>query len=189
MSIKVALVLLFFSASGNVLAEDFFGQGGFSSLVSDNRAHQVGDTLTVLIVESTEAKSRAGSGSETKVDIDASIYTTQTKESAGLGYGRDSIDDANTRREGYFKGQISVRVNSVDEFGMLNISGEQVLLINGEEQRIGLSGVVRPIDVRDDNTVLSSRLTNSRIEFNGNGVVNDGQTPGIISRIFGWFGL
>jgi len=185
--ILCAWILLFGSCTA--IAENFFDQGGFVSLVSDNRAHKVGDALTVIIVESTKAESRAGTGSETSIDIAANVITTTAREKAGLGYDRDSADDANTKREGKFKGQLSVRVVGVDEHGMLNVTGEQLLLINGEEQRIALTGYIRPIDVRDDNTVLSSRVTDARIVFNGNGVVNDGQSPGVLSRIFSWFGF
>lgn len=189
MGIRIICAWVILCCSCSVMAEDFFDQGGFVSLVSDNRAHKVGDTLTVLIVESTKAESRAGTGSESNLDLSARFMTTTAMEKAGIGFDRDSGDDANTKREGNFKGQLAVRVVEVDEHGMLKVAGEQVLLINGEEQRIALSGYVRPIDVRDNNTVISNRLTDARIEFNGEGVVNDGQSPGLFTRILSWFGL
>lgn len=182
-------LVLLMAISGFSLAESFFGQGQLISLVADNRAHIVGDALTVIIVESTKAESRAGSGSESSFGVGADLFTPSISEKAKIGYDRDSADDANTKREGNFKGQISVRVVDIDEYGMLKVSGEQLLVINGEEQQISLTGYIRPIDVRDDNTVISTRVTDARIEFSGDGVVSDGQSPSIFAKIFSWFGL
>ncbi|KUI97025.1 flagellar basal body L-ring protein FlgH [Vibrio sp. MEBiC08052] len=189
MKVKILAGVFLWLLIADAHAEDFFQSGGFVSLVSDNRAHQIGDTLTVLIVENTKAASRAGTGSDSKTDISANLLSPEDQKRFGLGYNRGSQGDANTQREGRFKGQIAVKVIDIDPHGLLQVSGEQLLLINGEEQRIALTGLLRPIDVRDDNTVLSSRITDAHIEFDGAGDVNDGQSPGLITRIFNWLGL
>jgi len=64
------------------------------------------------------------------------------------------------------------------------VAGQQSLKINGEEQRITLSGVVRRRDIGDDNTVLSSHIADARIRFDGAGFVNDQSKPSWFARFF-----
>jgi len=196
---KHLLILLVFGGllPSLVSAESFYNKNSYRSLVADNRAHQVGDNLTVLIVESTQAGTRAGTGSLSEFDSDfnisASAYDSVAQSKAGakagLGYGRDSKDSANTSREGHFSGQLAVRVVGIDEHGMMQVVGEQSLIVNGEQQLVRISGLVRVMDVRADNTVLSTRMSDAQIEFNGEGVVSDGQEPNIFSKFFNMFGL
>jgi flagellar L-ring protein FlgH len=82
-----------------------------------------------------------------------------------------------------------VRVIGINENGDLVVAGEQSLEINGEEQLITLSGIVRPRDVTGDNTVLSSRIADARIRFAGEGFVTDQSKPGLLARIFNFLGL
>jgi flagellar L-ring protein precursor FlgH len=77
----------------------------------------------------------------------------------------------------------------VNETGDLLVSGRQSLKINGEEQRIVLSGLVRKVDIADDNTVLSSRIADARIEFDGRGFVANQSKPGWLARFFTLLGL
>jgi flagellar L-ring protein FlgH len=78
---------------------------------------------------------------------------------------------------------------AIEPNGNLKVSGQQSLRINGEEQLITLSGVVRPRDVADDNSVLSSRIADARIRFDGKGFVTDQSKPGWLARLFQYLGL
>jgi len=69
------------------------------------------------------------------------------------------------------------------------VSGAQSLKINGEQQLITLSGVVRTRDIAADNTVLSSRIAEARIRFDGRGFVSDQSKPGWLARFFAFLGL
>ena len=79
--------------------------------------------------------------------------------------------------------------DSVDHNGNLLISGEQDILVNKERQRIALSGLVRQADIGPDNTVVSSRIANARIDFKGDGLLARQQSPGLLGLIFRLFGL
>ena len=94
-----------------------------------------------------------------------------------------------TRRKGTLRGQITATVVELNEIGHMVVAGEQKLVINGEEQSINVIGTLRPEDVDNSNTVLSSRLTNSRIEFTGQGIVSSAQKPGIIVGVLRFLGL
>jgi flagellar L-ring protein precursor FlgH len=82
-----------------------------------------------------------------------------------------------------------VRVTGLTPNGDLTVQGEQELLLNGERQLIVLSGVVRPRDIAENNTVSSSRLADARIEFDGEGFIADKSKPGWIARFFAAIGL
>jgi flagellar L-ring protein precursor FlgH len=66
------------------------------------------------------------------------------------------------------------------------VSGEQLIKVNDERQEIVLSGRVRPIDIAENNTVVSSRLADARISYVGDGVLGEKQRPGILTRILSW---
>jgi flagellar L-ring protein precursor FlgH len=70
--------------------------------------------------------------------------------------------------------------------GNLFIEGHRVVLVNSEEQHFYISGVVRPIDIDQSNSVKSSMIADAEIEFTGRGVVSDNQAQGFLARYFGW---
>ncbi len=189
--IGICFFVLFTTCSGVNLcvAESFFNSKDFRSFVSDNRAHQIGDTVTVIISERSRAASQAGTDSNSNISANAEANDSVNSVNVGLGFGRDSADGAQTSREGRFTGQIAARVVAVDAQGLLQLNGHQKLIINGESQTISLTGYVRPIDIRADNTVASNRLSEAEIVLTGEGVVDQGQDPNIITKILSWLGL
>ena len=66
--------------------------------------------------------------------------------------------------------------------GTLVIKGNREIRVNNENQRITLSGLIRPVDISPDNTILSSYVANARIEYTGSGSVSDKQRPGWLTR-------
>jgi flagellar L-ring protein precursor FlgH len=78
--------------------------------------------------------------------------------------------------------KVPATVKSVMPNGNLFIEGYRVILVNNEEHRFYISGVVRPVDISDDNSVTSSRMAEAEIEFGGRGDITDKQRPGVITR-------
>ncbi len=70
--------------------------------------------------------------------------------------------------------------------GNLFVEGHRVVLVNNEEQHFYISGVVRPIDIDQENSVKSSMVADAEIEFVGRGVLTDNQHQGFLSRYLGW---
>ena len=176
--------------SGSSLqAENLYDEKSFQSLVADKKAFRVGDSLTVVVVEAAKAESRAGTGSENATNISASTDDNLVNQSYGINLGAASGGDAVTSRHGFLSAQLAVSVIAVNDNGLLKVKGEQTIVINGEEQKIMISGAVRKEDIGKDNTVLSNRLTNAHIEFSGDGVVADAQDTSVIYKIFQWLGL
>ena len=90
---------------------------------------------------------------------------------------------------GELRTQLSVQVLAVAPDGTLTVEGAQSLVINGEDQRIMLSGLVRPGDIAADNSVWSHRIANARVEFSGTGVVSESQRQSIVYRALKWLRL
>jgi len=70
--------------------------------------------------------------------------------------------------------------------GNLFIEGHRVVLVNQEEQHFYISGVVRPIDIDQQNSVASSRIADAEIEFTGRGVLSDNQNQGVLARFWSY---
>ena len=91
-----------------------------------------------------------------------------------------------TSSRGSVRARISARVDSVLANGNLAITGNRTIIINGEEQVISLSGIVRPSDIQADNSVYSYNISDAHIAFAGNGIVSSAQGPGWITKLLHW---
>ena len=70
--------------------------------------------------------------------------------------------------------------------GNLFVEGHRAILVNSEEHHFYISGVVRPIDIDQQNSVKSSVVADAQIEFTGRGDLSDNQKQGWLSRYLGW---
>jgi len=189
----LASVAMLLAASTCFATDDgnsMFDESAYHSLVSESKALQVGDVLTVIVQESASAAATTDLHSQRNFNVSAQAATTRSGShsvSAGTGSGSDGT--GTTERSGKLLAQLSVRVKEVNANGDLVVSGQQSLKINGEEQRITLSGVIRRRDIDGDNTVLSSRIADARIRFDGAGFVSDQSKPGWLARLFSFLGL
>lgn len=171
-------------------ADSMFDESTYRALVSETKALRAGDVLTVIVQESASAASSADLHAQRSFTVSVQAATNNTGgHSVAAGTGSGSDGTGTTERSGKLLAQLSVRVQAVNSNGDLVVSGQQSLKINGEEQRITLSGIVRTRDVGDDNTVLSSRISEARIRFDGAGFVSDQSKPGWLARLFAFLGL
>lgn len=74
-------------------------------------------------------------------------------------------------------------VRKVMPNGNLFIEGHRVVLVNAEEQHLYVSGIIRPIDIDEQNSIKSSMIAEAEIEFVGKGVVTDTQQQGFLQRL------
>ncbi len=180
------------------LSEGSLWREGERSLFLDHKARQVGDIVTVKIVEVNTAQNSAKTETSRSSEVDAGVTTFLN---APLHFGLDkiwsggfrpelksSIDmdfegEGTTSRSTRFLATISCQVVEVLPNGNLVIEGWREVKINREREYIMLKGVVRPEDIGADNTVLSTALANAQIEYSGKGVVSDKQGPGFLTRI------
>lgn len=165
-------------------------QPGWSALASDRTAVEVGDSLTVVIVEASSAAATAQSGSQRDTRLSGSISAGgQIDQSGALGLQGGFDGRGQLSRSGRLVGQIGVTVQEVLPNGDLRVAGAQTIEIDGERTAIRVDGRVRPADIAGNNTVLSSRLADARIVYDGDGTLSRSGRPGPINRFLSWFGL
>lgn len=170
-------------------ADNLYDERSFRPLVADIRAREVGDPVTVLIVENSSAESRANTSEDASFSLNAGIKDATGPASAGLGVESNSDGAARTARGGNLRAQVSARVEKKLENGNLFIRGKQTIRVNGEEQEIQLEGVVRPVDIAGANVVLSTRIMDAKIEYSGQGWVSRSQNPGLFMRLLQFMGF
>lgn len=170
-------------------AQNLYRHDGWAAFASDRHAEQVGDSLTILVFENNSASQTAESSSrkETKVEGDISAGNSLS-ESAQLGFGGRFQGRGQTVRSGRMVAQIGAVVEQVLPNGDLIVSGRHQLNINKERTRISLRGRVRRQDIQN-NTVLSTRLADAVIDYNGSGFVSRSSKPGLVARVFSFLGI
>jgi len=167
----------------------------------DVRAHFPGDLLTVVVSEQSQGKKDATTETSGESSISASVEDFFGIPAAAVKFlpkgfnpqsvvkaetKRSSKGDGTTKREGDLTANITVRVVALDPSGNLYVRGDKIVSVNRENQHIVLSGTVRPEDIASDNSVLSSRLADARIDYYGSGVVGDKQGVPLTHRLFDW---
>lgn len=167
------------------------------SLYTDKKAMQVEDVITVLIVEdakaTNDAKTSTNKAQDASVDIKplavewAGVPTEYTP-SVGFGGGVKQKYDGSgrTSRAGEVKATVSARIVAVYDNGNLLIEGNKEVEINSEKEILRVSGIVRPEDISPDNTILSEKIADSRIQYTGQGDTHQASRPGLLARFFNW---
>ena len=164
-------------------------ESNFRSLTSDKRAYRVGDMLTVLVMENSSATANANTTAEKRGGLLFGWKATNRSENSSLQLGDTFGGKGQIQRSGKLLAQLTVTVREIDPTGLLHVSGEQKIFVNDEKQEITLHGKVRPIDVLDNNTVLSTRLADARISYIGDGILSEKQHAGLITRFLTWLGI
>jgi flagellar L-ring protein precursor FlgH len=181
--------LLLLGANGAVQAQSLVDPATFRGPAADQRAHRVGDLLTVLVLEATQARSKAATGSDRKSDLGVSFASPSADFDASLDLRNKTRGEAETTRIGELRGHITVRIVALEDNGLMRIAGAQTLVVNKETQRIQLSGVVRPEDISAQNTLWSSRIADADVQLVGHGAVSEGTRRNIVSRVMSWLGV
>lgn len=187
----LSLILLLFAQGIITQANSLWTDQSASIYGNKPRSFQVGDLITVVIVEQAKATQEAKSSSEERGSVNAGpgtgFLSRLLPETIGANWGNTAEGEGSTTRGGSLQGKITVQVTGVNPNGTLIIEGRQVIKVNNEDQVLKITGMVRSEDVTIDNITLSSNIANAVIEYQGNGNINDAQKPGIITRVFHWF--
>ncbi|HKM16817.1 MAG TPA: flagellar basal body L-ring protein FlgH, partial [Limnochordia bacterium] len=185
--IMVIIWIVLALAAGAAASSLFAPSSG--SLFSDYKARQVGDLVTVLIIEQARATQSAdtasandnvlnlGPGGGALADLIPLLRFSHSSQLDGSG---------TVSRGGSMTAKITTKVVELYDNGTMKIEGGQKIKVNGEEQEIVISGIIRTRDIGPDNTILSSLVADAEIQFTGSGIVADKQERGLITRFFDW---
>lgn len=185
---SIGVVTIFLAASA-ASAANLYDPANPPVWAADARASRIGDPLTVIVLESSSAENRADSSEQNDYALKASLADSVNKITGGVEFGQDGGGKGRTTRAGSVRAQITTQVVGRTEAGNLIVRGSQNIAVNGEKQTIAVAGVVRPIDIASDNSVLSTRLMDADIRLSGEGWVSDTQKPGWFRRLFRFLGL
>ncbi|MDH5492052.1 MAG: flagellar basal body L-ring protein FlgH [Myxococcales bacterium] len=181
----------------SALSEGSLWQTSSRGLFADFRASRVGDIVTVRIDESANASGDANTDMDRQAEMDlglprlfgfmSSLATANPDldPSALLEMMSNSSfsGDGETARSSRARGTVAVRVKRQLPNGDLYVEGTKVILINDEELHVYISGVIRPEDIEQDNSVRSSLVADAQIEFTGRGTLTDNQRQGWLSQL------
>lgn len=171
-------------------ADDLYRGSNWASLAADRKASAVGDLVTVVILTNNSASNSVAKGSKRDTAMNGNVSFANTfNKSAGVSFGGTFDGQGSTARSDRIAAQLSATVDQVLPNGDLMISGWQVLKVNGETTNVKISGRVRPSDIDGSNQVLSSRIADAKIDYDGKGFASRSAKPGIITRIFRFLGL
>ena len=158
------------------------------ALVTNIKAHRLGDLITIIITEKTQADA----SSNVKADNKA-----ETSGGPGLGF-LDFINpwdfsvenkfkgDGKTQRSGSLRAEMTARITEILHNGDFRLAGTRMININGEKQLIEITGICRARDISPDNTIMSTFISEAQIAYNGSGLVNDTANPGVVTKIINW---
>jgi len=177
-----------------------FKENYVNNIYSDSKAHRVGDIISVVLSENTQAQKNAKT--ELSKDNNASLGSviglggapiTFKGDSLEFGYAQNSAfsGDSKSDQSNSLSGNISVHVLRVLPNGNLMIRGEKWMSLNNGDEYVRLTGIIRAQDISSSNTIMSSKVANARIQYAGTGSFADVQEQGWLSRFFGssWWPL
>lgn len=166
-------------------------------LLTDIRASNVGDTLTVVIAldESAEFENESERERAAQTDFDAFIAgsgrgfdgpegSAEAEGALGVGSrsryrGTGAIDRSERLRL-----NVAAVVTEVLANGYLVIAGQQEIRVNDEVRVLKLAGIVNPLDLSRFNTVEYDRVAEARISYGGRGRQSEVQSPNWGQQIF-----
>jgi flagellar L-ring protein precursor FlgH len=171
-------------------------RNGSRSFFKDQRAHQIGDILTVKVNITDQAnisdetqRSRAtteDSGitnffGKAKVPVLNTGIPGRllTADSTSSSDGKGSV----TRQEA-LQTNVAGVVTQVLPNGNLVILGKQEIRVNFEMRELIVGGVIRPEDIESDNTIDSTKIAQARISYGGRGQLTDVQQQRYGQQLF-----
>lgn len=157
------------------------------SVFADPKADAAGDLVTVVLVERTTASRQSAWQNASNAALGGIAEVAGNTDISGK-FGLDATFNKQARNQNsssqqdLLNGTITARVLEVDSTGNLIIAGERRLSVNGETHLLRIGGVVRPIDIRSNNTVLSPDIANADIEYRRGGIHRRFFSPALFVR-------
>lgn len=177
-------------ANGSLYAE------GAPGLFEDHAASRVGDILVIKIdekdVASHQADTKLDKTDATSYGLPAAVGLVAALQAKFPGVDPGKLFSSTTdqkftgagqiKREGNVTAILPVRVVQILPSGDLFVEGTKVVMVGAEEHHIYVSGIVRRVDIAEDDSVPSSRIADAEIEYTGRGDISDTTRRGWLAR-------
>lgn len=177
--------------TGSILANN-----AHMSLFQGQRKWKVGDIVTIVLSEATQASRNASLITERKASNNALNTTwndviapdngfwgavTPTMDLTGVEVGSEGTGTA--AQANTLTGVITAMVTDVMSNGNLIVEGRKQLSLTEGAEFVQVRGVVRPRDIQADNTLPSMRMAQAQISYRGTGNLADSTQPGWLSQL------
>lgn len=168
-----------------------YQSAAYNPLFEDRRARHVGDVLTIVINEKTQAGKKAASNGSKTGAVDSSISAIANlplKTFQGAGVKADSStaydDKSAVDSSNLFTGNITVTVTEVLPNGNMVVAGEKQIALDKSTEYVRLSGVVQPDTIQAGNTVSSAKVADARIEYRSSAKFDSAEVMSWMARFF-----
>ena len=170
-----------------------FKENYVNNIYSDSKAHRIGDIISVILSESTQAKKNAKTElkKQSNTELDpviglGGVPVTMNGKAVQFGINQSTNfkGDSKADQGNSLSGDISVHVLRVLPNGNLMIRGEKWITLNNGDEYIRLTGVIRAKDINSNNTILSTKIANARIQYAGTGSFADVNEQGWLTKFF-----
>jgi flagellar L-ring protein precursor FlgH len=154
--------------------------GAFSDMTADYKARHVGDTVTLLVAETTAASSTGDVNTQRSFQANSAITAApgQLKSGPvnpllGMQSAKQLKAQGETSAGSTVTATVSAQVIALLPSGSMVVEAERKILINSQHEDLIVRGVLRPGDVGPNNTAPATALSNLEIELKGKGVISD----------------
>ena len=164
-------------------------RSGARGFFKDQRAHRVGDILTVKIeiadtatISNKSTRGRTSTNSGGVGGVLGSLFAVVAPEISAataidVSSGLNDSGTGSVNRSETLKTDVAAVITQVLPNGNLVIEGHQEVRVNFEVRDLVVAGIVRPEDIGADNTIESSKIAEARIAYGGRGQITDVQQP------------
>ncbi|MEM7280086.1 MAG: flagellar basal body L-ring protein FlgH [Pseudomonadota bacterium] len=169
-------------------------QAGYDvPFLTDIKARNVGDLVTIQLVEQTNASKSSSTSTSKETDIENTAPTVlgRAVTDDGIPILNQTINGAHefsgaadSSQSNSLTGSVTVTVVERLSNGNLLVRGEKWVGINQGREFVQLSGIIRSTDINPDNTITSDKVANARINYGGRGNLNDANKMGLLARFF-----
>ena len=181
------------NTSGSIYQASQPSSFGYQPMFEDRRPRNIGDVLTIVLQENVSASKSSSINAGRNGGVNLGVKTVPHFLDGLVGRGKVDTDISGSNdfkgsrganAKNTFSGTITVTVQDVMINGNLKVIGEKQIAINQGTEFIRFSGVVNPRTISGSNTVISTQVADARIEYVGNGYIDEAQTMGWLQRLF-----
>ncbi len=176
--------------------------GSSPLLFTDAKAHNVGDLITVLVMERASATRKLGTKKSKKssrktdltqtfgiaeglkilIDKNKAISPLDPKLGVDMSDASNFDGSGSTNNSDTLTASVTAVVTQVFPNGNMEITGRRQVSINHQPQALVFTGVIRPIDITSENTITSAKVAQAIISYGSGGELAEVAHQGWLAR-------
>jgi flagellar L-ring protein precursor FlgH len=174
---------------------------GSASVFSDPLAHNVGDTITIIVDLSNSItknqNTKTAKTASVNDTISSLVYPSDGSNKGFSFYNLHGVNPqmawsanqsfngggtvANTEADST---TVQARVIELESNGVMRVAATRLSKAGDEDTRMVLTGLIRPEDLNTDNSISSSRVADLQIVQKGKGTLSESQKKGWLTKLY-----